>query len=279
LDEGADVSDRPDISGVINLYKPAGRTSAHFVYRLRPILGVRKVGHAGTLDPFADGVLLACVGRAATRLVERLMGLPKRYRTTLRLGVTNDTFDPERPLTPVPDAIAPGREAIEAALAPMIGDVEQTPPRYSAVRLGGVQSYKLARRADRASRIDKQPCESRPDDGGTTIEGSDAPLPASSPAPSARRVRIDTIDVVSYAWPDLTLDIRCGRGVYIRSIARDLGEALGCGAVCMTLSRTAVGPFTTERALRLEGSSRENVLSVLISVEDVMRMIESQAGG
>ncbi len=273
------MTSAPEIAGLINLFKPAGRTSAHFVYRLRPILGVRKVGHAGTLDPFAEGVLLGCVGRPATRLVERLMGLPKRYRTTLRLGVTNETFDPERPFSPVPGAAAMPVEAILAALAPMIGAVDQAPPLYSAVRLGGIQSYKLARRAARAAlRAQTTAGAAGPLEAGG---GVPAPLAAASssspPGPAARPVRIDAIDVISYEWPELTLDIRCGRGVYIRSIARDLGEALACGAVCTSLCRTAVGPFHVDAALRLDGASRDDVLRSLIGVEDVLRLIGDAA--
>lgn len=259
------------VAGVVNLYKPPGRTSAHFVYRLRPLLGVKRVGHAGTLDPFADGVLLACVGRPATRLVERLMELPKRYLTRLRLGVTNDTFDIEQPMASVPGSAAPEYSAIIEALGAMVGDIDQAPPRYSAVRLGGVQSYKLARRADRAARKQRllhgdreRPCE---DGGASQVRSPDAP------APAARRVRIDAIDVVSYEWPLLTLDIRCGRGVYIRSIARDLGQALACGAVCEMLSRTAVGPFELDRALRLEGATRNDVLAAMIDVGDALALL------
>ncbi|MBK8267204.1 MAG: tRNA pseudouridine(55) synthase TruB [Planctomycetes bacterium] len=224
------------ISGVVNLYKPAGRSSAHYVYRLRRVFGIRKVGHAGTLDPFADGVLLACLGRA-TKLVEKLMELPKHYRTTLRLGVTNETFDPEHPFVDVPVSEPPGESALGACLAGMVGNVMQIPPNFSAIRVGGVQSYVRARK-------------------GKSVELA------------ARPVRIDRIDLLHYEWPRATLDIHCGRGTYIRAIARDIGEALKCGACCETLTRMAVGPFKVGDSARLE-SGDEGVRGALVSVEEV----------
>lgn len=228
-------------AGIVNLYKPVGRTSAAYVYRLRPIFGLRRVGHAGTLDPFADGVLLGCVGRA-TSLFETLTGLTKHYQTTLRLGVTNETFDTERAFEPVPGATAPARAAVEEAVAALVGEIEQVPPVFSAMRIGGRSSYHLAR-------------------AGKTI------------ALAARKVRIDRAAVLAYEWPMLRLDIVCGRGTYIRSIARDIGAALGCGACCETLTRCAVGPFTMEDAAHLDQLSREEVRARLIDLETIARRI------
>lgn len=224
-----------ELSGILNLFKPVGKSSAFYVYRLRGILGVRKVGHAGSLDPFADGVLLACIGRG-TKLVERLMGLPKSYRTTLRLGVTNATFDTERPFEPVAGAAPIGREAIEQALSKMVGDVEQVPPAFSAMRIGGVSAYKLAK------------------------HGKPTPL-------APRTVRIDEIRILDYAWPSLTLEIACGRGTYIRAIARDLGEALACGACCETLTRLAVGPFSIDDAVRMESMEGSELRRHIMSTD------------
>lgn len=237
---GADrAPEGPELSGVLNLYKPVGKSSAFYVYRLRGILGVRKVGHAGSLDPFADGVLLACIGRG-TKLVEQLMGLPKRYRTTLRLGVTNVTFDTERPFEPVAGAGPIERGAIEAVLAGMVGEIEQLPPAFSAIRIGGVSAYKLAAR------------------------GKPTPI-------KPRPVRIDELRIVEYAWPSLTLEIACGRGTYIRAIARDLGAALGCGACCETLTRLAVGPFRIEEAVRMEMTEREELRSRIVRTSDFIK--------
>lgn len=226
----------PEPCGVVNLYKPRGWTSAKYVYRLRPIFGLRKIGHAGTLDPFADGVIVACVG-GATRRVERIMAMPKRYRTTLRLGVTNETFDPEQPFREVPGAQPPPRAAIDAAVSAMRGDVMQTPPDYSAMRVGGRFSYQRVK-------------------AGETVRHE------------PRVIRIDAIDVLAYAWPRLELDIACGRGTYIRAIARDLGVTLGCGAICESLTRTAVGPFEIKGSVDLTRSDPQAVRAALVTSLD-----------
>ncbi|MBE7506143.1 MAG: tRNA pseudouridine(55) synthase TruB [Planctomycetia bacterium] len=233
-------------SGIVNLYKPAGRSSAHYVYRLRPIFGVRKIGHAGTLDPFAEGVLLACVGKA-TKLVERLMDLPKVYRTTLRLGVTNETFDTERPFEPVPGATPPTREQVDAAVAAMTGEVLQVPPVYSAMRVGGVLSYRLAK------------------------QGRPAEL-------AARLVRIYAITVNRFEYPRLELTIACGRGTYIRAIARDLGTTLGCGAACEQLERASVGPFKSSQGLQIETTTPDVLRRSLMPVEAVLELLDRTRG-
>ncbi|MBI5763067.1 MAG: tRNA pseudouridine(55) synthase TruB [Planctomycetes bacterium] len=233
----------PTPNGLLNLYKPVGKSSANYVYRLRRVFNLRKVGHAGTLDPFADGVLVACIGRG-TKLVERLMNLPKHYRTTLRLGVTNATYDTEKPFDPVPGAAAPDRSAIETALTAMTGRIQQVPPSFSAVRIGGVQSYKLAARGAPAPRQPKE-------------------------------VRIDRIDILAYDYPTLTLDIHCGRGTYIRAIARDLGRILACGACCETLQRTAVGPFRVEDSVDLQTAPPDDVRAALLPLDEALRLLES----
>lgn len=228
------------------LYKPAGPSSAQYVYRLRGLFGIRKIGHAGTLDPFADGVLLGCVGRA-TRLVERLMALTKVYRTTLRLGVTNETLDPERPFVPVECAGPVAADRIAEATARLMGEIDQVPPHFSAVKVRGVPSYRLAQR------------------------GGAVDLPA-------RRVRIDRIDILSYEWPRLDLEIVCGRGTYIRAIARDLGEMLGCGACCEALTRTAVGPFGMDEAVNLLAAGPDEVRRRLLSIEQVLARLGLREG-
>jgi tRNA pseudouridine55 synthase len=231
----------PVCAGILNLYKPAWKTSARYVYRLRHIFGIRKVGHAGTLDPFADGVLIACLG-SATKLVEQLMVLPKCYATTLRLGVTNACFDIEKPCEPVPGATPPAAGTVEEAVARLARQTEQVPPMFSAARVNGVYSYHLAR------------------------DGQDI-------SHRAKRVRIDHIRVIEYRWPSLRLDIQCGRGTYIRAIARDLGEMLGCGAVCETLTRTAIGRFRVEDSVRLEAADPEQVRSALIPVDQARALL------
>lgn len=230
-----------NVSGVVNLYKPEWESSARYVYKLRDVYGEWKVGHAGTLDPFADGVVIACLGRA-TKLVDRLMTLPKTYTTTIRLGVTNETFDTERPFEPVPVAQPPSREALDAALVPFRGDIDQSPPAFSAVKIGGVSSYRLAR---------KGAVEDRP----------------------PKRVTIHELTLLAYAWPSVQLRIVCSRGTYIRAIARDLGAALDCGACCETLRRDAVGPFKIEDALRLDEASDEEKAAKLLSIEETIDLL------
>ncbi len=236
------------VDGVVNLYKPVGPSSARFVYRLRPILGERRIGHAGALDPFAEGVLLACCGRA-TRLVERLMALEKTYDAGLILGVTNDTFDPEQPFRPVPGATEPGEDAVRRTVDALVGEIDQVPPEFSALKIDGRPAYERARRA----------------------RGDAASSPS---AMSPRRVRVAAIEVRRYAWPELDLTIRCGRGTYIRAIARDLGQAVGCGACCKSLLRRAVGPFIAADALRLEGAQAEAVRSALLPIGAVQALLD-----
>jgi tRNA pseudouridine55 synthase len=187
------------------------------------LVGRAKVGHAGTLDPLASGVLVVCVG-SATRLVEDIQGLPKSYRTVVRLGARSDTLDADGRIEVKEDAPVPSRDDVAAAVSPLVGEVDQLPPEYSALKVGGRRAYDLAR------------------------EGRAFDL-------APRRVRIDRIEVVRYEWPRLELEIDCGSGTYIRSIARDLGEALGCGGLVEVLVRTRIGPFSLEGAVDPAGIS------------------------
>ncbi|NOS99925.1 MAG: tRNA pseudouridine(55) synthase TruB, partial [Phycisphaerales bacterium] len=177
--------------GVIVLWKPVGISSARAVYRVRSITGVRKSGHAGALDPGAEGVLIVCQGKA-TRLVERIMALPKVYRAAARLDVTSESLDSDSPLTPVPVGAEPSEDQVRGALARFVGTIEQAPPRISAVKIGGVPAYKRARR------------------------GEDV-------APRPRPVRIDSIRLDRYVWPTMAFEMACGRGTYVRSLVRDVG--------------------------------------------------------
>ncbi len=235
------------VAGLLNLDKPVGQSTAKYVYRLRPILGIRKVGHAGTLDPFADGVVIACVGRA-TKLVERLMALPKSYRTTLHLGVTNQTYDTEQPFEPVPGARPPSGDEIERVLGEFLGEIDQVPPAYSAVKIGGIPSYRLAR------------------------EGRAAPR-------KAKRVQIHELKTLDYQWPLLDLAVRCGRGTYIRGLARDLGSRLGCGACCQALTRTAVGPFRIEESVNLHSVTSSAIRAALLPIAEAQRLLEGLEPG
>jgi tRNA pseudouridine55 synthase len=176
-----------------------------------------KVGHAGTLDPLATGVLIVAVGHA-TRLIEYLQRLPKTYRAVVRLGATSDTNDADGAILENLDAPLPTLAQVQEALATQVGTILQRPPDVSALKVDGQRAYKLIRRG-------------RPVD-----------LPP-------RPVRIDRIDLLAYEWPRLEIEIVCGSGTYIRSIARDVGESLGCGGLIDALTRTRVGPFRIEDAL------------------------------
>jgi tRNA pseudouridine55 synthase len=209
------------VLGFLNVDKPRGPTSHDVVAGVRRLLRGKakrtKVGHAGTLDPFADGVLVVCVG-AATRLAEYVQSTHKRYAAEIILGATSTTDDPEGNITQTPEAAPPDERAVREAAARFVGVIRQAPPAHSAVHVAGRRAYKLAR------------------------GGEEVALPA-------RRVEVHSLEVVSYAWPAVRLEVCCGAGTYIRALARDLGRALGVGAYCSALTRTEVGPFTLEAAV------------------------------
>lgn len=214
------VASRP--SGFVVLDKPEGPSSMAAVAAVRRRLrshGKVRVGHGGTLDPLATGVLVVGVG-AATRLLEQVMGAAKRYETGVDLTAFTTTDDREGERREI-HAERPSIERIRAALDAMQGEVIQVPPAFSAIKIGGRRAYRLARRGD-------------------------------APAMPPRLVRIDRIEVVRYEWPIVELSIDCGKGTYIRSIARDLGVALGTGGHCGWLRRTAVGPFDQRSAIPLD---------------------------
>lgn len=239
------------LDGLIVLDKPVGITSAKALYRVRKVTGQRKSGHAGTLDPAASGVLLLCLGRA-TKLVERLMNLPKEYRARARLDATSASFDSDRPLLPVAAARIPTRGELEAAFARFVGTIEQVPPAVSAIKVGGRPAYKLERRG--------RPLELRP-----------------------RPVRIDRLVVTHYEWPEVTFEMACGRGAYVRAVIRDVGAALGTGGCLTGLVRTRVGPFMLASAvglaeLEVAPSPLDHVLP-LSRVEEMISDVPRDGGG
>jgi len=202
--------------------KPEGWTSHDAVARLRTVLGESRVGHAGTLDPFASGLLLVGEGRA-TGLLGTLGLLPKRYRARARLGVVTDTQDPTGVVLRVSRCI-PEVAEIEGALARFRGSIAQRPPLYSAIKVGGQRLYQAARE-------------------GREVERSERP------------VRVYALALTDAALPEITLDVTVSRGTYVRTLAHDLGEALGCGAHLMALRRLASGPFQVEAALSCDRAS------------------------
>lgn len=222
--------------GLLVVDKPGGITSRDVVNRVQGWYPRgTKIGHAGTLDPLATGVLVLCLG-AATRLTEYVQRMDKEYVTELELGARSDTDDADGTITRQLDASPPTRTVIDAALATFLGTVDQVPPDFSAARVDGQRAYKLARRQE-------------------------------PPQLAARPVRIDAIDVLHCEYPRLELRIRCGKGTYIRALARDLGNKLGCGAYVRTLQRTRIGPFTLQRAISLGDYARSHLPTLLPPAE------------
>jgi tRNA pseudouridine55 synthase len=209
------------MDGIFNIDKSEGMTSHDVVARVRRISGQRRAGHAGTLDPFATGVLPVVVGRA-TRLVEYLSDADKEYRAVVALGAESDTYDREGTITPDTGADMPPLKEVEAVLSRFLGEIDQVPPMHSAIKVGGKKLYELARQ-------------------GVEIERQ------------ARRVTISRLDVEWYRPPMLGIYVRVSKGTYIRSLAHDLGQALGLGAYLESLIRTRHGPFAIEEATTLEG--------------------------
>lgn len=221
----AETGLKPD--GLLVVDKPMGWSSMAVVRKVRHALGGRvkgpkklKVGHAGTLDPLATGILLVCVGKA-TRKVDRLMGQRKVYETCIDLSAFTASDDAEMPREEVVVDQPPSVDEVDAALLKLTGVIEQVPPDYSAIQVNGERAYRAARRGDT--------------------------LPL-----KARPVHVERIDRLSYEWPTLSLRITCGKGTYIRSIARDLGLLLSTGGHLTSLRRTAIGEYRVEQAFAME---------------------------
>lgn len=220
--------------GILNIDKPASMTSHDVINRVRRVAGMRRVGHAGTLDPLATGVLLVALGRA-TRLLEYLAGQPKTYDATVRLGQTTDTYDADGVVV-AQWPVTADATAVAAALDGFRGEIMQRAPAYSAIKQGGQPLHRLAR-------------------AGQEVV---APL---------RPVTIYALDLLAYAPPLLELRIRCSTGTYIRSLAHDLGTALGCGGHIVALRRTAVGTFDVAQAMALDALQPDTLEAHLLPPE------------
>lgn len=211
---------QPFREGVLPVDKPVGPTSHDVVAAARRALGVRRIGHTGTLDPLASGLLMLCVGEA-TRVAEFLTGMDKTYEATAVLGAVTETEDLESQVTTRNEGWRDVTEAqLQEALRGLTGDILQVPSRFSSKKVGGIAAHRLVR------------------------QGEDIELP-----PNA--VTVYSLDLVSFEAPEVCFRVRCSSGTYIRSLARDLGEALGVGAHLSALRRTSVGRFTVDRALEL----------------------------
>ena len=214
--------------GILNLFKPIGPTSRDCVNRIQRLIRPTKVGHAGTLDPIAEGVLLIAVGQAV-RLVDWIHLLPKTYRGTFELGKSSPSFDTESEITTIAGANVPTSQEIEAILPEFLGSISQVPPIYSAIRIDGKRAYKSAR-------------------AGKSVE-----MPA-------RQVTIHHLTIVEYDYPKLVVDIGCSTGTYIRSLGRDLARRLGTDAIMTKLLRSSIGDMLSKEAVQLdELDSRQTI--------------------
>jgi tRNA pseudouridine55 synthase len=229
-----------DISGIFNIDKPADWTSFRVVSLVRRLSGVRRVGHAGTLDPAATGVLVVCLGQA-TRLTEYMMAATKVYRAEVRLGITTDTLDATGTPVGQADPSHISRQQVEEALTAFVGETDQVPPMFSALKYNGEPLYRYARAQRQVER-------------------------------QARRVTIHRLQLLAFQSPLATIEVECGKGTYIRSLAHDLGQQLGCGAHLAALARLRVGPFSLEDACslaELEAAFREGCWQSLLHPADV----------
>ncbi len=211
------------MNGLLIINKPSGKSSHGVVYTVRHITGEKRVGHAGTLDPMATGVLIVCLGQAV-RVAEYLTDHDKTYRARVRLGVETDTYDATGQTVSTRE-VQVTSEQVQAALASFVGKLAQVPPAHSAVQRDGVRAYKLARR-------------------GVAVEMA------------PRDVEIYSITLRTIQLPEVEFDVHCSKGTYIRSLAHDLGEKLGTGGHLSALTRLASGPFTLEQSLTLEELER-----------------------
>ena len=209
----------PPIAGILNIDKPYGISSMDVVRRIKRASGIRRVGHGGTLDPIATGVIPICIGQA-TRVMEYLVDGSKEYRAEVELGVNTDTYDAHGQSTARGDTSGITEAAIFGAMEGFKGVIEQVPPMFSALKKDGKRLYDLARAG---IEVEREP----------------------------RRVEVHSAELVEWSPPNVTLEVKCGRGFYMRSLAHDLGQVLGCGGHLKSLVRLRTGPFNIEEALSL----------------------------
>lgn len=206
--------------GIYGIYKPIGPTSHDIINTVRRLSGVKRVGHAGTLDPFASGVLVVAIGREYTKQLSSIVENEKLYNATLDLSARSTTDDLTGILSPLSKLVPPSLERIQQTLCDFVGVIEQTPPIYSAIKVRGKPAHRRVRNGESVTLF-------------------------------PRKVEILSINIVSYSWPNLFLKIHTKKGVYIRAIARDIGNKLGVGGYLTALERIQVGQFTINQALRI----------------------------
>ena len=235
------------IAGFLVLDKSTGISSMKALARVRVLARDTakgaKSGHAGTLDPLASGVLVIGIGRPATRLLSRIVGASKKYRTEIDLSGFTPSDDLESEVEPVSIETQPTRDDILVILRQFEGDIMQAPPAFSAIKVDGKRAYQLARE----NKLDSLP---------------------------ARPTRVHELSLVDFNWPSITLDIHCGKGFYVRSLARELGQALGTGGYCQSIRRTAVGPFELAQARTLSQLPDSIEESDLIGIDEALSVLE-----
>ncbi len=214
-------------SGFLLINKPSGPTSHDIVDQLRKITGIKKIGHAGTLDPFAEGLLILAVEREATKKISKFVKLDKEYIATLKLGATSDTYDRTGKVEEIKKSTQPSPEEIEKVLKTFINETEQLPPMFSAKKIKGKKLYELARKG---IEIERKP----------------------------HKIKIHNIEILDYKYPLLKIKVKCSSGTYIRTLAHDIGQILSCGAYLEELQRTAIGDFKIENAIEIKKLTPEN---------------------
>jgi tRNA pseudouridine55 synthase len=235
------------IAGFLILDKSTGISSMKALARVRILARDTakgaKSGHAGTLDPLASGVLVIGIGRPATRLLSRIVGASKRYRTEIDFSGFTASDDLESEIEPVSIGTPPSEDMVQSALRQFEGDIMQAPPAFSAIKVNGKRAYQLARE----NKLDSLP---------------------------ARPIKVHALSLVKYSWPHATIDIHCGKGFYVRSLARELGTALGTGGHCQSIRRTAVGPFALEQARTLSELPDSITPGDLVGIDQAISMLE-----
>ncbi|MBL4930884.1 tRNA pseudouridine(55) synthase TruB [Clostridium paridis] len=231
------------MNGVININKPKGITSFDVVYKIKKISGEKKIGHTGTLDPLATGVLPICLGKS-TKLIDYIMSGKKKYRVKFQLGIVTDTYDSEGTILEEHDTSYITKEEVLHVINSFKGDIMQEPPMYSALKQNGVRLYELARKGIEVER------EKRP-------------------------ISIFNIENIEIDLPYITMDVSCSKGTYIRSLCYDIGKSLNVGAVMRELTRMASEPFDIKDSVDLESLDLETLLKHMISSEEALSMYES----
>jgi tRNA pseudouridine55 synthase len=224
-------------SGYLLINKPSGPTSHDVIDVLRRLTNIKKIGHSGTLDPLASGLLLVAVGRAVTKNLANFVKLDKTYEATACLGVDTDTYDSQGKITKVYQIDAPPLALIQSTLVSFLGRQEQTPPAYSAKKIKGKKAYELARQN---IIIDIKPC----------------------------LIEILALELLNYDFPQIKFIVSCGSGTYVRSLVFDLGQKLGCGAHLTALVRTSLGQFNLAQSVDLEKLTKANGRDYLFDQKD-----------